>query len=107
MTLQDVKLFAKIVFGKARELVYPVTKQKLHRLFHVGATVLCAASVIGVWLVSNVHWSARVGADLVLVLTYLAKWSAVVSRVDAAVDQLPIPDAEVLSLLKDDKRGSS
>jgi hypothetical protein len=111
MTPWDTLPVLKRVGTDALAMVYPPTRKKLHRLAHVAATVLTFASVVGVWLVSNVHWSARVGADLVLLVSYMAKWNVVISKVDTAIDKLPIPEgdaATILRLIKNsDDRGST
>jgi hypothetical protein len=111
MTLKDtLSVFWRIGAGVVA-MVYPPSRKKLHRIAHIAATVMTFASVVGVWLVSNVHWSARVGADLVLLVSYAAKWNVVISKVDTAIDKLPIPEedaATILRLIKyNDDRGST
>lgn len=103
MTLRDVLTGARAVCAEVVGLAYPPTKKKFHRIFHVLATALTVATIVCTWLVGNFSLSARLGADAVLALAYLARWGVVVGKIDTAVDRLPIPEdsGAVLKLPKD------
>lgn len=74
--------------------VYPPTKAKLHRLFHGALAALTVAGSVVLWVRGH-KWGfstwEQFEAQLVLAGAFLAKAGAVVRKLDAVVDQLPIP----------------
>lgn len=77
--------------------VYPPTKAKLHRLFHGALVALTIAGSVILWVQGQKFglstWN-QLEAQMVLFGAFLARASAAVKKLDAVVDQLPIPASE-------------
>lgn len=71
-------------------LIYPFTKAKLHRAANFLGTLLAASAVIAVWL-SSIDAGEKIGATIVLLTTFLTNARKAITKLDAAVDSLPIP----------------
>ena len=79
----------------AAKLAYPLTKRKLHRICHVVGTALAVVLFLSVWSVGHLSLGARLGADLLVLATYLTRWQVAVGKLDQVVDRLPIPEDDV------------
>jgi len=75
--------------------IYPVTKAKLHKVVTVVGVAFAVLAILTVWI-GDVGLSpeGKVGATLGMVSTLLAGWKRAQPKIDAAIDELPIPEED-------------
>jgi len=79
---------------EAISIVYPPTRAKLHRILHVAGTAMTLAFVLSTWLLSELQTKTKIETDPVVVVAYLTRRQAVVTKADKVVDRLSISDSD-------------
>lgn len=98
MTRKKVMNFVKVMAGRVRGLLWPVTKAKLHRLLHVSGVVLTGWIMWKIYRLTGnlgLPTDEHIAISLSPLIPLATKWQAVIRWVDRnVVNELPIPDGE-------------